>query len=129
MFVVTDAPLRLLLLRRPPERAAGWQPVTGRVEQEDTSLEAACVREIAEETGFPPPDALEDLERETTFVGYDGVRYRQRSFVAWYADAHAPRLSEEHVEALWLDAEEALSRMTWPENRETFASVVAKRAS
>jgi dATP pyrophosphohydrolase len=108
---------RVLLLRRPAARAAGWQPVTGRVEPTDASLEAACLREIGEETGLPAPDVLRDLGIEQQFTGYDGARYEQRSFAAEYAREIAPRLSDEHEEARWCSFAEALALLQWEDDK------------
>ncbi len=111
-------PLRVLVLRRPASRAAGWQSVTGRVEPGDASLADACLREILEETGLGPPDELVDLERESSFVGYDGMTYRQRTFAAAYATPQLPTLSDEHEEARWVEPDEALALLTWADNRD-----------
>jgi len=117
VWVHTAAPWRVLLLRRPASRAAGWQPVTGRVEAFDASLEAACLREIREETGLGAPAALADLGVESSFVGYDGVTYRQRSFAARYERAEAPVRSAEHEDARWVDVGEALALLQWDEDK------------
>ena len=129
-------PLRVLLLRRPASRAAGWQPVTGRVEPGDLALPdqallrgpaatpevpalvAACVREVREETGLPPPREVLDLGIETGFVGYDGAAYRQRHFAARYDDAPLPVETPEHEEARWAGAAEARAILRWePDKR------------
>jgi len=143
VMVFAARPLRVLLLRRPPERAAGWQSVTGRVEPEDAhgpapamlrgppatpevpTLVRACLREIAEETGLGPPLELIDLGRESSFVGYDGVTYRQRTFAARYADATPPLHTPEHEEGRWVGAEEAMRLFTWETDRESLRALLA----
>ena len=117
VVVYSVEPPRILLLLRPAARAAGWQGVTGRVEATDPDLAAACLREIAEETGLPAPDALTDLEHERSFAGYDDVTYDQRSFAARYATPIAPRLSDEHEDARWVDPHEALGMVRWESDR------------
>lgn len=121
----TKAPVRVLLVRRVPARAAGWQPVTGRVEPGE-SHEAACVREIAEETGLPPPDAVEPLGHASEFTGYDGRVYLQRAFAARYADAILPRVGPEHEEARWVDPAEARAMLRWDDDRETLTLLLAR---
>lgn len=144
VMVHAEAPLRVLLLRRPPQRAAGWQSVTGRVEVEDegplpacfagapatteiATLARACLREIHEETGLPPPLSLEDLGVESSFVGYDGVTYRQRTFAARYAEATPPLHTPEHEEGRWVGAEEAMGMLTWESDRRSLATLMARR--
>lgn len=135
VLVYCTHPLRVLLLRRPPERAAGWQSVTGRVEPEDEegplppvlrgapatpeipTLVRACLREIHEETGLGPPLEILDLGRESSFVGYDGVTYRQRTFAARYGDATPPVHTPEHEEGRWALADEGLGLLTWETDR------------
>lgn len=125
VWVFARDPLRVLILRRPAARAAGWQPVTGRVEPSDASLVAACVREIREETGLPEPREVVDLAREFAFVGYDGVSYEQRSFAARYDVALDATPSSEHEEARWVSVDEAAGLLRWDEDR---ASLDALRA-
>jgi 8-oxo-dGTP pyrophosphatase MutT (NUDIX family) len=119
-------PIRVLLLRRPASRAAGWQFVTGRVEPEDASLEAACRREIAEEAGIVEPLVVEDLGLETTFVGYDGATYHQRAFAARASRARSPVVSPEHEEARWATPGEARALLRWDEDREALAALLLR---
>lgn len=119
VWVFTTDPLRVLILRRPAARAAGWQPVTGRVEPSDASLADACVREIREETGLLAPREVIDLGREHEFLGYDGVSYQQRAFAARYDDAAPVSPSPEHEEARWVDADEASGLLRWDEDHAT----------
>ena len=134
-------PARVLLLRRPASRAAGWQSVTGRVEPSDAegpfpaclvgapatpeipTLARACLREIHEETGLGLPAELRDLGAESSFVGYDGVTYRQRAFAARYADAAPPLHTPEHEEGRWVDAATALATLTWESDRASLRAV------
>ncbi len=125
-IVHTADPLRILLLRRPAHRAAGWQPVTGRLEPHDATPEAACVREIREETGFEPPTELVDLLHETTFIGYDGHTYHQRTFAARYEREMTPVLSAEHEQARWVDVSEALEMLTWADNKAALTLLLEK---
>ena len=118
VLVYALTPPRVLLLRRPEAKAGGWQGVTGRVEPDDEDLGAACVREIQEETGLPPPDTLTDLGHERTFVGYDGATYAQRSFAARYATPRAVDATPEHEEARWVSLADARAMVRWDTDRE-----------
>ena len=126
MVVFTQAPLRVLLLLRPESRSAGWQGVTGRVEPDDASLEAAALREVAEETGLPAPDELWDLGLERAYLGYDGVDYAQRSFAARYADPIAVSSTPEHEEARWVTPDEARAMVRWDSDRMALALLEAR---
>lgn len=117
VLVHSREPLRVLVLRRPEARAAGWQSVTGRVEPSDADLFAACLREIQEETGLPPPRALLDLEQERTFAGPDGMTYDQRTFAAVYDAPIDVQISDEHEEFRWLPPEDALALVRWESDR------------
>lgn len=118
-------PLQVLVLKRPPERAAGWQPVTGRVEDGET-LHAACIREVHEEAALPPPLELLDLGLEHDLTGYDGVRYRQHAYAARYAHAQPPQVSHEHEEARWVGVDDARGLLRWDQDRLFLDALLAR---
>lgn len=122
-------PPRVLLLRRPAARAAGWQSVTGRVEPTDEHLRATCLREIEEETGLGAPLALLDLGFERNFPGYDGVTYEQRSFAARYARPHDVLRTPEHEEGRWVAIDVAEKLVAWDTDREALAWLRATEAA
>lgn len=102
-----------LVLERSAGKGGGWQVVTGRVEAGE-SPEAAARREVEEETGLAVLRVV-DLGLDCGFTGYDGRRYRERSFAVEVDGEH--RLSQEHLKGEWLAHAEARTRLTWDENR------------
>ena len=110
-------PLRLLLLRRPPARGRIWVPVSGKAEETDADYPSALAREVREETGFDSPLRIFPLDWEVRFEGPDGGRWRLHAYGVELAHAEAPKLSEEHEAFEWVDAEEALRRLHYEDNR------------
>lgn len=111
---------RVLLLRRVPARGGFWQGVSGRVESEDSTLEAAARREIREELGLEDEVELFDLDLTFVFTSpLSGIVYGKRTFGAALSAGTADRivLSDEHDAAEVVTFAEARARVRWPENR------------
>ncbi len=111
---------RVLLLKRTPARGGFWQPVTGRLEPGETPAQAAR-RELREETGADVP--VEPLGYRHGFgidpavLGLPPGELRtaeEEAFVARLPPGFTPRLSEEHVEALFLPPAEAAEAPRFP---------------
>lgn len=117
-YVYTPAPLRLLVLKRPPERGSIWVPVSGKVEPGDADFPSALRRELAEETGFTDLRRVEPLDWEVVFDGPDGRAWRLHAYRVELAQALAPQLSEEHVAFAWVSLKEALDRLHYSDNRD-----------
>lgn len=115
---------RFLLLHRTPARGGFWQPVTGRLESGET-WEAATLREVREETGLDALSLL-DLEREVTFLGFDGTTYTERAYAVEVPDDAHHRASDEHDDARWVDLDDALALLHWPSNREALRDLARR---
>lgn len=113
----------LCLRRSPGRRLPGvWQPVTGKAEPGERSLEAAA-REVLEETGIVPERwwAL-----ETVSVYFDPEHDQVRllpMFAAEAASASRVTLSREHDAFAWLGAREFGARVLWEAQRRGLAAV------
>ncbi|PWH16790.1 MAG: hypothetical protein DDG59_08870 [Anaerolineae bacterium] len=106
---------RYLLLQRSPQKdyAQGiWEPVTGRLEQGE-GFEDALRRELQEEVGL----IAQPLCILGTTHFYRGAALAENEligvvYLCHYDSDTSPRLSEEHIQAHWLTAEEAFSLLT-----------------
>jgi 8-oxo-dGTP pyrophosphatase MutT (NUDIX family) len=125
----TGSPVRILLLKRTPQRGGFWQPVSGRVEGRDGSFPAAVRREVLEETGFRLAGPLEDLDWSYAFPGRDGRTWRVHAFAAELPGPSPPTLSDEHTEWAWLAPAEALRTLSLPDNRDALRRLLARRSS
>lgn len=103
---------KILLLKRNPSDGGEWQPVTGKVEQEEDFLDAA-LREFQEETGLEPPEQPAYLGLEHDFTGRWGDAV-ERSYRIVFTDNQPPEPvldGQEHTEFAWLNIDEALARV------------------
>jgi 8-oxo-dGTP pyrophosphatase MutT (NUDIX family) len=127
VIVYARAPrIEVLLLRRPADRGSIWQPVTGKVEPEDTDIIAAARRELFEETGILNVGALDDLDCEFRFTK-EGAEVREHAVAAEVEAACPVALSGEHVDSAWLPPSAALARLSWDTHREGLRRALAPR--
>ena len=114
-----------LMLRRSPKYSAFWQGVTGAPEGAETLL-AAAARELFEETQIVSA-TLHQVDFHYTFPVQDQwkwayhpdtVRIDEYVFLAEVAFGTHPILSSEHDEFCWASFERAMTRLTWPNNRD-----------
>lgn len=116
-YLFAFPPLRVLLFRRPPERASIWVPVSGKVDPGDVDFPAALRRELAEETGLVDPVRTVDLDWHVRFAGVDGKPWRLHAYAVEVPAGWTPRLSREHEAFEWVDADEARRRLHYEDNR------------
>jgi dATP pyrophosphohydrolase len=117
-YRIVDGQPEFLLFKRAKGKIyqGQWRMVGGKVKPDETSWQGA-LRELKEETGFVP----------TTFWTIPSVNsfYEHKSDTVHHIPAFAaeikadqkPILDEEHTEYEWLPLEEAVHRISWPEQQ------------
>ncbi|MGC2034775.1 MAG: NUDIX domain-containing protein [Thermoplasmata archaeon] len=116
-YLFVRSPLRLLIVRRPPERGRIWVPISGKVDAQDADYPSAIRREIREETGFETLLRLFSLDWEVEFEGPKGGRWRLHAFGAELSSGGPPTLSPEHDAFEWVEPPEATARLHYPDNQ------------
>ena len=130
---VESGPEYLVVLRS-PEKLGYWHLVAGGVDWDEEPA-AAAARELLEETGLVARVVPlgETLDYDLSGVP-ESVRERfpagTERILVWpfVADAPAgwePTLDDEHVEARWLGADQAIALLFYPEPREAVRRAAA----
>lgn len=107
---------QFLLLRRAPDvsYAGQWRMIGGKIRQGEAAWETA-LREIEEETG-QQPRRLWVVPSLNAF--YEWQHDRINLIPVFAAElAEDPVLNDEHDAFAWLDEEEAVMRLPWPEQQ------------
>lgn len=130
---VESGPEYLVVLRS-PEKLGYWHLVAGGVDWDEEPA-AAAARELLEETGLVAPvvslgETLDyDLSGDPESVRERFPAGTERILVwPFVADAPAgwePTLDDEHVEARWLGADQAIALLFYPEPREAVRRAAA----
>lgn len=119
VFVFCKNPsLKVLILKRTPERSGYWQPVCGGVETGEKFMETA-LREVWEETGISNIKLIRDLEYTFKYKEpKNGVLMDMQDFcfAAEVDDIPEVKLSEEHEEYKWCSYDEAKEYLRWVHN-------------
>lgn len=110
----------LLLLTHPRgEHGAFWQPVTGSVDEGETTQTGAA-REAREETGLANTENVRALGYEFSFDGRGGKPQHEVVYSLETGGAQPPQIQidpKEHSRYEWVKPEEALSRLKFESNQ------------
>lgn len=109
-----------LVLKRAPHILLGgtWQMVSGHIDDGETAYEAAY-RELREETGLAPRHFYQGSYVNRFYLAQTDEIVLSPVFAAHAAADAQVRLSSEHTEHAWVDADEAVRRYPWPGQRES----------
>jgi dATP pyrophosphohydrolase len=109
-----------LLLKRSPENKVYpgiWQIITGSVEKDETTVDAVF-RELFEETGIIPLKILSIPRVNTFYFELADSVCLSPVFLA-VTDKEDIKISDEHTEHRWLNYEEAVKLIHWPDQIES----------
>ena len=111
--VESKGPVKFLVLRRRSDLKLGdtWQFVHGKIENDETAVEAAF-RKLQEETGFKP-ELMYNLDPEILYYAPTDCIQVIPAFAVKMRSYSTPVLSHEHSFFEWVGSEEALSRVIW----------------
>ena len=109
----TDDGILFLLMKRNLNKIYEhlWQGVAGKIEEGETSSEAA-IRELKEETGLSPVNMFV-ADHVSKFYEVHGDRINLVPVFGIEVDSEIINLSEEHISYKWVDINEALNTLVW----------------
>ena len=113
-----------LLLKVKTEQRSFWQPITGGIENGESS-EIACIREIFEETGLEIElTELLQVGHHTVVIDEDLTILKTLFLVKTkQKDIH---ISDEHIDFMWTEVKNVPDILYWQSNQETFQKVLEK---
>lgn len=108
--------LEFLILHRVPEKGGFWQNLSGGVE-EGESLLNALKRELKEEVGIDKQ--IKRIIEDVYFYEWEqaGQKIKEWVFAVEVYPNTEVKLSEEHDEYRWCDAEEAKALLKWEDTK------------
>ncbi|AZQ41909.1 NUDIX hydrolase [Streptococcus periodonticum] len=114
----------ILLLKVKTEQLSFWQPITGGIENGESS-EIACIREIFEETGLEIElTELLQVGHHTVVIDEDLTILKTLFLVKTkQKDIH---ISDEHIDFMWTEVKNVPDILYWQSNQETFQKVLEK---
>ena len=114
----------ILLLKVKTGQCSFWQPITGGIES-DESPEAACIREIFEETGLEIElTKLLQIGHHTVVIDEDLTIFKTLFLVETkQKDIH---ISDEHIDFMWTEVKNVPDILYWQSNQETFQKILVK---
>ena len=106
----------ILLLQYPQGH---WDFPKGHVEEKDIDYKSTAARELSEETGISDINFVEGFKFRTAYdFKHKGKRIDKQVF--WFiaeTETMTVKISNEHLEHLWLDWDDALEQLTHDESK------------
>lgn len=114
----------ILLLKVKTEQLSFWQPITGGIENGESS-EIACIREIFEETGLEIElTKLLQVGHHTVVIDEDLTIFKTLFLVE--TKQKDIRISDEHIDFMWTEIKNVPDILYWQSNQETFQKILEK---
>lgn len=114
----------ILLLKVKTEQLSFWQPITGGIENGESS-EIACIREIFEETGLEIElTKLLQVGHYTVVIDEDLTIFKTLFLVE--TKQKDIRISDEHIDFMWTEVKKVPDILYWQSNQETFQKILEK---
>ena len=123
-WIYNSVAKEILLLKFKSGQLSFWQPITGGIES-DESPEAACIREIFEETGLEIElTELLQIGHHTVVIDEDLTIFKTLFLVE--TKQKDIRISDEHIDFMWTEVKNVPDILYWQSNQETFQKVLEK---
>ena len=114
----------ILLLKVKTEQLSFWHPITGGIENGESS-EIACIREIFEETGLEIElTKLLQVGHHTVVIDEDLTIFKTLFLVE--TKQKDIRISDEHIDFMWTEVKKVPDILYWQSNQETFQKILEK---
>lgn len=107
---------KMLILKRTQERGGFWQPISGGIEEGESTYDT-IKREVFEETGFQDIEKIHDLDYTFTYKAPISRKWmRDICFGVEIDRIFNVKLSDEHEEYIWCNEKEAKQILHWKYN-------------